>query len=395
MGSKGLRRVMGELWLGHLAADLASGALPAVLVFLKPLLHLSYTKTGVIVLAATATSALAQPLFGRWSDRHVMTWLLPAGVAASAIGIAFTPLVHIYPVVLVLVAISGLGVGAFHPEAMKLARHASGARRASGIAVFQTGGNIGIALGPLVAGAALTAMGSTGGLLLLVPGLAVTLLLMRNFALLGRVRRAGTEAIRASAEPDRPGPFKLLLAAIGLRSVAYYGLFVFVPLWEVANGHSKGYGTALLSLVLFGGAFGTLCMGPLADRYPHRIILAASLAITPVFVLIFVLGHGAVSAVAIVLAGVTTVSGFGLTTVMGQEYLPSKIAMASGMTVGFAMGLGGVAVVLLGVVADSIDLRAALLITAAAPALGALVALWLPGEAPSSARVEPIVLAGD
>jgi FSR family fosmidomycin resistance protein-like MFS transporter len=232
-------------------------------------------------------------------------------------------------------------------------------------------------------------------LLLLVPGLAVTLLLMRNFALLGRVRRAGTEAIRASAEPDRPGPFKLLLAAIGLRSVAYYGLFVFVPLWEVANGHSKGYGTGLLSLVLFGGAFGTLCMGPLADRYPHRIILAASLAITPVFVLIFVLGHGAVSAVAIVLAGVTTVSGFGLTTVMGQEYLPSKIAMASGMTVGFAMGLGGVAVVLLGVVADSIDLRAALLITAAAPALGALVALWLPGEAPSSARVEPIVLAGD
>jgi FSR family fosmidomycin resistance protein-like MFS transporter len=69
--------------------------------------------------------------------------------------------------------------------------------------------------------------------------------------------------------------------------------------------------------------------------------------------------------------------------------------MASGMTVGFAMGLGGVAVVLLGVVADSIDLRAALLVTAAAPALGALVALWLPGEAPSSARVEPIVLAGD
>jgi FSR family fosmidomycin resistance protein-like MFS transporter len=394
VGTKVQRRVMGDLWLGHLTADLASGALPAVLVFLKPLLHLSYTKTGAVVLAATITSALAQPLFGRWSDRHVMTWLLPAGVAASAVGIAVAPSVDNYPLVLVLVSLSGLGVGAFHPEAMKLARYASGARRASGIALFQTGGNLGIALGPLVTGAALTVAGAPGGLLLLVPGFAVTLVLLANFGALTRTRRAGVEETRRRSETDRPGPFKLLLAAIGLRSVAYYGLFAFVPLWEVANGHSKGYGTALLSCVLFGGAFGTLCMGPLADRYPHRIILAGSLAVTPIFVLIFVLTSGAVSAVAVVLAGMTTVSGFGLTTVMGQEYLPSRIAMASGMTVGFAMGLGGVAVVLLGVVADSIDLRAALLVTAVAPAIGALVALCLPGE-PRTRRRTEVALAGD
>jgi FSR family fosmidomycin resistance protein-like MFS transporter len=386
---------MGELWLGHLAADLASGALPAVLVFLKPLLHLSYTKTGAVVLAATVTSALAQPLFGRWSDRHVMTWLLPAGIAASAAGIAISPLLRSYPVVLVLVALSGLGVGAFHPEAMKLARHASGGRRASGIALFQTGGNLGIALGPLVTGAALTAIGSGGGLFLLIPGAAVTLLMLRDFGSLGSVRRVGHEESRRTAGADRRGPFRLLLTAIGLRSVAYYGLFTFVPLWEVAHGHSKGYGTALLSCVLFGGALGTLSMGPLADRYPHRILLAASLGLTPLFVLVFVLGNGVLGAIAVVLAGATTVSGFGLTTVMGQEYLPSKIAMASGMTVGFAMGLGGVAAVMLGVVADAIDLRAALLFTAVAPAIGALVALWLPKEERPQHRAEPVVLAGD
>jgi MFS transporter, FSR family, fosmidomycin resistance protein len=385
---------MGELWLGHLAADLASGALPAVLVFLKPLLNLSYTKTGAVVLAATLTSSLAQPLFGRWSDRHVMTWLLPAGIAASATGVAVSPLFHSYPAVLVLVALSGLGVGAFHPEAMKLARHASGARRASGIALFQTGGNLGIALGPLVAGAALTAVGSSGGLVLLIPGALVTLLMLRNFGSLGSVRRVGHEESRRTAGADLRGPFRLLLAAIGLRSVAYYGLFTFVPLWEVAHGHSKGYGTALLSCVLFGGALGTLSMGPLADRYPHRILLAVSLGLTPLLVLVFVLGNGVLSAIAVVLAGATTVSGFGLTTVMGQEYLPSQIAMASGMTVGFAMGLGGVAAVVLGVVADAIDLRAALLFTAVAPAIGALVALWLPKDERLSTHVEP-ALAGD
>jgi MFS transporter, FSR family, fosmidomycin resistance protein len=386
---------MGELWLGHLAADLASGALPAVLVFLKPLLHLSYTKTGAVVLAATVTSALAQPLFGRWSDRHVMTWLLPAGIAAAAAGIAVSPLLRSYPAVLVLVALSGLGVGAFHPEGMKLARHASGERRASGIALFQTGGNLGIALGPLVAGAALTALGASGGLILLVPGTIVAVLMLRDFGSLASVRSVGHEESRRTAGADRRGPFRLLLTAIGLRSVAYYGLFTFVPLWEVAHGHSKGYGTALLSCVLFGGALGTLCMGPLADRYPHRILLAATLGLTPLLVLVFVLNGGILGAIAVVLAGATTVSGFGLTTVMGQEYLPSKIALASGMTVGFAMGLGGVAAVMLGVVADAVDLRAALLFTAVAPAVGAAVALWLPKEEHRAARTDTVAFVGD
>jgi FSR family fosmidomycin resistance protein-like MFS transporter len=353
-------------------------------------LHLSYTKTGAIVLAATVTSALAQPLFGRVSDRRATTWLLPAGIAIATAGIAAAALVHVYAVVLLLAAISGLGVGAFHPEGMKLARHASGERRASGIALFQTGGNLGIALGPLLTGAALAAIGSKGGLLLLVPGGIVALVMMRDFSSLADTRRAGHEELQRRGGTDRTGPFKLLLATIGLRSVAYYGLFTFIPLWEVAHGHSKGYGTALLSCVLFGGAFGTLCMGPIADRYPHKVVLAATLGVTPLLILLFVLTSGLTSAVAIVLAGATTVSSFGLTTIMGQEYLPSRIATSSGMTVGFAMGLGGVAVVLLGVVADAVDLKAALFVTAVAPALGVLVALRLPGEDRTRARLEPL-----
>ncbi len=390
MASGMRRRVMGELWLGHLAADLASGALPAVLVFLKPALHLSYTKTGAIVLAATVTSALAQPLFGRAADRRATTWLLPTGIAVSALGISAASIAHSYWVVLMLAAISGLGVGAFHPEGMKLARHASGARRASGIALFQTGGNLGIALGPLLAGAALAAIGAKGGLLLLIPGCLVAVVMLRDFTRLSDTRRAGHEELQRRAGSDRPRPFRLLLVTIGLRSVAYYGLFTFIPLWEVAHGHSKSYGTVLLSCVLFGGAFGTLCIGPLADRFPHRVVLSATLALTPGLVVVFVLTGGAVGAVAIVLAGATIVSSFGLTTVMGQEYLPTRIATSSGLTVGFAMGLGGAAAVLLGVVADAVDLRAALIVTAVAPALGVLVALRLPREERSGTSLEPV-----
>ena len=377
---------MTDLWSGHLAADLAQGALPAILVFLKPLLHLSYTKTAAVVLVATATSSIAQPFFGRWSDRHTTTWLMPAGVAVSAVGIAISPLVHSYALLLVLVGISGLGVGVFHPEAMKLASHASGERRASGMAVFQTGGNLGIACGPVLAGVLLAATGSTGGLLLMIPGLLVAGLLLRDFASLDRLRRAGHERTRRQNAVDRPGLFGLLLVAIGFRSVAYYGLFTFIPLWEVGQGHSKSYGTALLSLVLLGGAIGTLCAGPLADRYGNKVVLVSSLALTPGLVALFALVGGAIGVVAVCVAGAVIVSTFGVTTVMGQEYLPSRIAMSSGMTVGLAMGLGGVAAVLLGVIADAVDLRAALLATAAGPALGALVALRLPSERQAGAR---------
>src|SRR5919206_4355329 len=124
---------MADLWLGHFAADLAQGALPAVLVFLKPVLHLSYTKAGAVILLATVTSSISQPIFGRWADRHTTTWLVPVGIAASAAGIALAPFASSYAFLLAAVALSGLGVGLFHPEAMKLARHASGQRRASGL----------------------------------------------------------------------------------------------------------------------------------------------------------------------------------------------------------------------------------------------------------------------
>ena len=185
---------------------------------------------------------------------------------------------------------------------------------------------------------------------------------------------------------DRPGAFRLLLVATAFRSVAFYGLFTFVPLWEVSEGHSKAYGNALLSLVLLAGAVGTLCAGPLADRFGRKIVLVTSLTVSPVLVLAFVLVGGVLGAIAVCLSGAVIVSTFSVTTVMSQEYLPSKIAMASGMSVGLATGLGGIAAVFLGVIADSVDLRAALIVTALGPAVGAVLALLLPAERPARAR---------
>src|SRR5436309_9536511 len=167
---------MALLSSGHLATDFANGALPALLPYLKDRFSLSYTAVGGVILASQASSSLIQPLFGLWSDRRGAMWLLPAGVALAGIGIALAADAPSYWLVVVFVLVSGVGVAAFHPEASKFAGYVSGRRRASGMAWFSIGGNLGFALGPVVATLLVHEYGLRGGLLLALPCLGVAAL---------------------------------------------------------------------------------------------------------------------------------------------------------------------------------------------------------------------------
>src|SRR6266513_783823 len=138
---------MALLSSGHFATDFANGVLPALLPFLKDRFSLSYTAVGGVILASQASSSLIQPVFGLWSDRRGAMWLLPAGVALAGVGIALAADAPTFWLVL----ISGLGSAAYHPEGSKFASLVSGRRRASGMAWFSIGGNLGFALGPIAA----------------------------------------------------------------------------------------------------------------------------------------------------------------------------------------------------------------------------------------------------
>jgi FSR family fosmidomycin resistance protein-like MFS transporter len=191
---------------------------------------------------------------------------------------------------------------------------------------------------------------------------------------------------------DRPGALALLLGVIALRSAGWFGLLTFVPLWAVSIGHSKAYGNNLLALMLFAGGVGTLAAGPLADRLGRRPVLMATLIATPPLVIIFVAVGGWIGASALALVGVCVVSTFGVTGVMSQEYLPSRIGLASGISIGFSIGLGGIAALALGAVADSIDLRTAMYACAAVPALAIVLGLMLPSSrAPRRLAAEPVL----
>jgi FSR family fosmidomycin resistance protein-like MFS transporter len=372
------RRGMASLWAGHLATDLAQGSTPALLVFLVPELGLSYTLAAAVILVATFSSSIIQPLFGLWSDSRGALWLLPAGVALAGAGIAVAAVSPSYALLLLAVFVAGVGVAAFHPEGSKFASYVSGTRRASGMAVFSVGGNLGFALGPVFASSVVLAFGLRGGLLLAIPGLVAAGLLLRAGGYLERFVPPGGRGFVDTGSRDRPRAFALLLAVVGLRSVAHFGLFTFVPLWEVSQGASEAAATRLLTLFLLAGALGTLVCGPLADRVGRKPVIVATYAATVPLILVYVLVGGITGDIALVLSGAAVISTFGVTIVLSQEYMPSRIGLASGLSVGLAIGLGGIFAVVLGTLADAIDLRTAVLATVIGPALGALLALALP-----------------
>ena len=371
------RGAMVTLSAGHLGVDFASGAVPALLPFVATEFDLSYTATAAMMLAALVSSSLVQPLFGLWSDRRGAMWLLPGGVALAAVGVGAAAVAPAYILVLVAVFAAGIGVAAYHPEGAKFAAFASGRQRASGMSYFNIGGNTGYALGPIVVTPLVIWLGLAGGTLAMLPVLAMALVILRALPSLQRVIPATTERRLDSGEDDVRA-MTLLSVVIAFRSVAWFGLLTFVPLWVVANGGTKGEGGRTLALMLVCGAIGTLVLGPVADRVGLRRTLLITQAALPFLVVTFVAVGGVGGTVALMLVGPCVVGTFGVTMVLSQLYLPRHVGMASGLSVGLAMGLGGIAAVVLGAVADAVDLQTALYVAAAAPAIGCIACLMLP-----------------
>ncbi len=379
-------RAMTALSGGHLAVDFAGGALFVLIPYLHDKFQLSYTLAAVLVLCSAISGSVVQPLFGLWSDRRGAIWLIPVGVATGGIGMALASVSPTYGLVVLCVIVSGLGTAAFHPEGSKFAAYVSGRRRASGMSLFSIGGNLGFGLGALAAALLVDALGLDGGLLLAVPCLVVSAVLfsLRGY-LLGFV--PDRETTPSLGGEDDPRALGLLLTVITFRSLAWYGVLTFVPLWEVSQGHSKEYGTALLWGMLLVGGIGTLAAGPIADRIGLRtVLLAANVAICPLM-LVFVLVGGAAGAIALGLVGIAVIGTFGITMVMAQQYLPSRIGTASGLSIGFSIGLGGIAAVIVGGIADSVDLRTALYVSSAAPVVATVLTVLLPRE--RVRRLEP------
>jgi len=370
-------RAIATLSAGHGGVDFASGAIPALIPFIVAEFGLGYAAAGLLMLAVTASSSLVQPVFGLWSDRRGALWLLPVGLTLAAMGTGLIGVAPSFPIVVALAFAAGIGIAAYHPEGAKFAAYASDRRRASGMSLFNVGGNVGYALGPIVVTPLVLWLGLAGGALAAVPALVIAAGLTRALPRLATLRPVG-ELGRGGAGETRAGAMLVLVGVIALRSVAWFALLAFVPLWIVSQGGSKAQGNRELSLMLVAGVVGTLLLGPIADRVGLRPTLVVTQAMLPPLILVFLEVGGLAGALALMGVGFCVVGTFGITIVLSQLYLPNNTGMASGLAVGLAMGIGGVAAVVLGGLADAVDLETALVVAAVAPALGVVLCLLLP-----------------
>ena len=197
------RKGMSVLSSGHLATDFASGSVPALLPFFTVKFDLSYTLTAVLILAALISSSIVQPLFGLWSDRRGALWLLPAGLVLAGVGLGLSAVAPSYPVLLALVFVAGIGIAAFHPEGAKFAVFLSGKKRASGMSLFNIGGNLGYALGPIIVTPLVLWLGlGPGGLVASIPVVIASVAVLGTLPYLARQRPERPSATSESAATD-------------------------------------------------------------------------------------------------------------------------------------------------------------------------------------------------
>jgi MFS transporter, FSR family, fosmidomycin resistance protein len=362
---------------------MCQGAVPALLPFLATQRGYSYAALGSLVLFSGIASSFIQPIFGLLADRAGRPWLIPVGVLLGGAGVASVGVVSSYPATALAVGLSGLGVAAFHPEAARFANFASGGQHGRGMSMFSVGGNAGFALGPLLTTPLVLAFGLEGTLGLMVLPLIAGTLILKDLPHLQALERRATAADEESGSPreDDWGALSRLGVLVCLRSGIYFGLQAFIPAYFVAElSTSEAAGNGALTLMLAMGAVGTLVGGGLVDRWGARTVLVGTqILLLPLLATLPLAGAAGATAL-LGLAGFVTIASFSITIVLGQAYLPTRVGLASGITLGLAIGLGGVAATALGVVADAAGLTAVLWVIALLPVPALLLSLSLPTE---------------
>ncbi|MCU0649322.1 MAG: MFS transporter [Gemmatimonadaceae bacterium] len=378
-------RAAALLTTAHFATDFCQGALPALLPQFVRQFGLSYAAAGSIILAANLSSSVLQPLFGIMADKRANAWIIPLGTALCAVGLAGVALAPTYAVLLAAVGVLGLGVAAFHPDAVRYAGLVAGSRRTTGMSVFSVGGNAGFAAGPLVVVPLLAAFGGRGVAIAAAVIFAFTLYVYAaRDTYAHHVRPASARHGNAPALHDDWPAFARLAGAITLRSITFVGLTTFLPLyWVQSFGRSQTEGASALSALLVAGTVGTLVGGALADRYGRRrVVRTAFLVLVPMLAAFAAVQSPSLGFWLVVPIGFVLFLPFSALVVMGQELLPNRPGTASGVTVGLAVTVGGVAAPLLGLLADRIGLHATLWAVVGLPLGSALLVHALPDRMP-------------
>lgn len=363
----------------HFLNDLVTtGMVPALVVMYKDAFALSYTESTLIVLISYLTSAISQPIFGMMSDRKPRVWFFSAGLFLSVTGLALTAIAPNLFWLLIFIAISGLGSGIFHPEASRGTHFASGKKKGLAQSIFQVGGNAGQAFGPLMIPLFLVYTG-IDGLIWLLPIAFLSLFL--TVPLLKWMKTSVQNY--QGKKNELPGENHvwgsiLLIVVILLRSWCQVGVVIFLPFYL---SHLTLQQSELLNFIFVGaGALGTFFGGVLADKIGMKRLMVGSMMLATPFALLLPYVDGWLTVIMLLFFGFNVLSSFSVSVIYMQMLLPKNLALASGLSIGFGVGAGGIGSVLLGGISDIIGVTTVFTILSILPLIGAILAIFLPNE---------------
>jgi FSR family fosmidomycin resistance protein-like MFS transporter len=377
-------RILASLSFCHLLNDLMQSLLPSIYPMLKQTFGLSFSQIGLITLVNQFTASLLQPVIGVYTDKRPLPYSLAAGMAFTLIGMVLLAFGPSFGAIIFASAMIGLGSAVFHPESSRVARLASGGRHGFAQAFFQVGGNVGSAVGPLLAAFFVLPYGQRS-----IAWFSMTALLGMFF--LWNVgnwykqtsvftdRGSAAPVHRTSLSPNQTRVALVLLLALLFSKYIYLASFGSYYTFYLIHRFDLSVRSAQVHLFLFLGAVaaGTIFGGPIGDRFGRRkVILWSILGVLP-FSLVLPYADLAWTRALTIVIGLILASAFSAIIVFAQELVPGRVGAISGLYFGFAFGIAGLGAAALGALADRTGITFVYQVCAFLPAIGVL-GFWLP-----------------
>jgi FSR family fosmidomycin resistance protein-like MFS transporter len=381
-------RILFAISFVHLLNDTVQAVIPAIFPILAQSMNLSFLQIGFIGFALNMTASVMQPVVGWYTDKRPSPYLLPLGMVFTFLGMLGLALSNHYGLVLLSVALVGIGSAVFHPEGSRVVYIAAGQRRGLAQSIFQVGGNGGQSLGPIMALLIFVPLGQFGAIwFTILAGLAFLVLLYIALWSINRLKmvqpvKKRNEKGEISTKRKKQVIFgmTLLLFLVFARSWYHAGITNYYPFYLIQD-YGLTYKDAQIFIFLFlaAGALGTFCGGPLADRFGKRnIIMLSMLCSAPLALL---LPHASLfwAYPIFLINGFIILSSFSVTVVYAQELVPGKIGTVTGLIIGLAFGMGAIGSVALGGLVDVFGLKTIMVLTGLLPLIG-LLTMLLPSD---------------
>jgi len=374
------------LSLGHCLNDLMQSLIAAIFPLIRDTYSLNYAQIGLIGATFSITASILQPIVGFATDRKPQPYSLPLAMVLTMCGLLLLGFAGSYPLIIAAAALVGIGSSIFHPESTRVARYASGGRHGLAQSMFQTGGNLGTALGPLLARLIVAPLGQisiAGFALVALAGMGLLTWIggwYRDWlATHVRTAQGAGAAMAAGLTANQVWASLAILVALMFSKFVYLSSIQNYYQLYLIDHFGASVGAAQYSVFLFlaATAAGTILGGPVGDRIGARaVILGSILGVLP-FTLLLPYADFAWTLVLTVPIGLILASAFSLIVVYAQNLLPGRIGLIGGLFFGLAFGMSGLAAGGLGWLADRTSIETVFKLCALLPAIG-LLALWLP-----------------